>query len=212
MSAVGSIHKLALLGTIDTVPFVNTFWFRQEIVEGGADERATLANDFAGTMITPGTNSWRYTTNQNTRFTAITVQTFVPHQESSFTLSLAGPPQGTLAGTPLPSVVAVALGISTATPGRSGRGRLYPPAPNAADQTQGLWSSGLVGRWTDTMNALFGRYVLVGGVAVSGFTYGVWSRKLGGPPPYPNFIGFSPATGYAVRPEVRALTRRTRPT
>lgn len=211
MAVLGDIYKLALLTRMGGVEMVNTFWFRQAFAVMPPDERATLANDFVGTMVTPGINSIRWACHGLVQFHTVTVQQYLPYSDSVFTLPINPVQVGMGAGPELPPICSGCVTITTAKGGRRGRGRIYFPPTQQNSQLSGVWGAVQIGNYNAVLSTLNGRYVLAGGVAASGFIYGVWSRADAGSSPPFNGSAFAPMTGWQVRSQVRALSRRTAP-
>lgn len=208
--AQNDIHKLVIESQKGVTSMFNTMWFREEIAGVAPDQRATLANDFVGTWITPTVNSFRTAVTQDTVVTAVTVQRYVPYEEGVFRLAVTANNAGTITGTVLPSICAVCITLLTAMGGRRGRGRFYLPPPQAVSHTDGNWSTTHQTAINNSMTTLSNRYLQFSGYSVSGFRLGVWSRVIAGPSPPYNGAGFTPGNGWVVRPEVRAIRRRAR--
>lgn len=210
--AVLDVYKLALLTNQGSVQMVNTFWFRQYNTIPDPNPEAHLANDFVGTLVTPGANSIRASVHQAVQFHTVTVQRYyLPLSASVFTLPITPVQVGMLTGTGMPPVCAACITWVTAKGGRRGRGRFYVPPPGGGDQTNGIWGASHLTRLANMVSTINGRYILLGGKAASGFEMGVWSRVDAGVPPVFNPTAFSLITGWTVRTNVRALTRRTAP-
>jgi hypothetical protein len=206
---LGDIFKLVFtMGQVNVVGQC-TLWFRQEVAVLPPDERATLANDFTGRILTPAVNGLRACLSNTTGITAVTVQRYIPYEEGVFTLPITANNGGQRSGTPLPTLCAPCITILTPRGGRSGRGRFYPFPPAAADQASNQWTATQMNALDTVMVALNAGYGLQAGYEATGFRLGVWSRKLAGASPPFDANGFSPISGWIVRPEVRGLTRRT---
>lgn len=210
--ALNDVHRLSMVTSVGlgVAKMYNTFWFVQTIADPAGDDRAVLANDFLGTMITPVSNSFRAIASNVVAFNEVRVQKIVPYEESVFSLPIAGNPVGASATTPLPPLCATCVTIFSERGGRSGRGRFYLPPTSASQQSLGLWISTYLTFVDQAMSAFSNRYAQLSGYSVSGFRAGVWSKKFGGSIPLTQLIGFSPMTGWLARPEVRGINRRSR--
>jgi hypothetical protein len=209
---LNDVLRLTMVSSIASgaVRMYNTFWFQQAVNDLTGDDRAVLANDFVGTMITPTANALRSVCALIVKFEEVREQVQVPYQESVFTLPIVGTPTGTKTGTALPPLCAVCITILSDRGGRSGRGRWYLPPTVAADVGDGLLFGSFPAQLATMMATFNNRYGLSGGYLVSGFRAGVWSKTLGGSPPLTSAVGFSPINGWVVRPEIRGINRRSR--
>lgn len=209
--AQNDLHRLALLSRLGSVEMVNTFWFREAGSALPADQRATLANDFAGQWFSSGNNNLRNCVNGLVVFHTITVQRYIPYEESVFSRPITADNTGFLSTTnPLPACCAQVITFQTALGGRSGRGRIYLPPPSTGQVSDGYITTTQQSALQAFMSQMNGRYILAGGVAASGFELGVFSRVLGGTSPPFSLAGFHKLSGWVVRQSLRALVRRVR--
>lgn len=208
--ALNDIYRLALLGRNSGVEVVNVFHFREAVAGLPADQRATLANDFVGTMLATSGNTFKTAAVWQMTWHTVTVQRWWPYSESVFTLgglSLTGQKSGT---NPMPPCVAVCVTLFTPFGGRAGRGRIYLPASNTQEVVDGLLTDLAYTSYNGAMSTLSNRYIQQTGWSVSGFQYGLWSKWLSGAGPPFQIAGWREINGWRVNRNVRALSRRVR--
>lgn len=210
--AQNDIHRLTLVSTMaaGAVSMFNTFWFREEVAGLPPDQRATLANDFIGTVVNPDLNSLREFTSQEVTFAEVRVQRYYPWDGNVFAMPVGGSNIGRRVGNALPPLCANCITILSQRGGRRGRGRWYLPPVSSNDQNAGLYPAGIIALFNGMMGTINNRYGVAGGYLVSGFRIGVWSKLIAGSPPLTNGAGWSPMSGWLARPEVRGINRRSR--
>lgn len=202
MSA-GDVYKLRIHQRLFGGEVINVLHFREASSHVSANASQILADDFRTSQDTV----LRARASGQMFYEYVEVERILPYGDGPATSLWAANTTGTASGTvhPHPAAAEVVT-IYTGSIGRAHRGRLFLAGALANSQASGLWTSAQTTLTRNLINSIYARYVTDEGL--TGWRWGVWSRSIGGQTPPFDPAGFTPATGFAIRSQIRSQRRR----
>lgn len=197
--AVGDVWRVSFEGTLLGAEYVNVFHYKAKSV--GANP-TSFASRIATLLYTPVATQLRDTWVLSAFHAR---QLAVPAPVVDGSVSVTG---GVSTGDTLPPQCALVVSLRTGLAGRSHRGRIYLGGYAEQYQASGQWLASI---YTFVQSTLDTMVLELGDSGSSAdYTWGVWSRKLGGedPGPYNLGAGFFPITDAIVRTTVHTQRRR----